>query len=574
MANNAHPTTIPVQRVAGLTRIYFDLGINRYWVGAYNFGAGQQDRLFFLQVDVQGNPNGIAQLVNDVQNTITSSGADFYFLPFRTDPNAAASKFYGIVTNQLNQPLSIKFGKEFSLSNEDVFSAVLDATRNSGWQSGNLVNGVPDTTKFERITHVQSLAVYVGSVVYGGYHTIMPSTGVDTNFENYIVFSDPGQPYSIAENGGVMSSVRIGDTINEPVTAVAATTTTSDASGVKGQLVAFTNQKTVVFDGLPPQTGSPLGANFMSVASLNLGTNAPRSVVTTPHGVVFLGSDGVFYLIPAFTKMGPIPVGKKVWDLFRGLTPQQQRQVSAFWHPLGFYCVSYPSSQVYGGAASSLSVGVPLTTPANVVPNRTLTADFRQMNVQGTMDLGVRWFGPHVGQQHSCYAVAAGPSDRGQVYAGSAVDGSIIEVWREDLVTDPQPTNPSVLQQMQVYLATGVLDGGDAHQDKDIMAVSIGVGANQPATITTRLTTLGSYSGNQVGQSWLNQFTPPGTIPFTVGPAAIIAPADAINLLTNHPALRMIGRGWRAEFLEATANGAKLVFSDLGFRVRPVTRRP
>ncbi|MGH3428065.1 MAG: hypothetical protein ACRDQZ_10940 [Mycobacteriales bacterium] len=121
--------------------------------------------------------------------------------------------------------------------------------------------------------------------------------------------------------------------------------------------MVWTGRRTAIFDGIPPTSNNPQGVNFASAVFRNVGCYSPKSIVQTPHGVIFLGSDGHFYMIRGLA--GPERIGTAVWPIFRGMLPRQMRQCAATWTPKDYYQISYPEMAGFSEYDSSTTFVAP-----------------------------------------------------------------------------------------------------------------------------------------------------------------------------------------------------------------------
>lgn len=633
--NPDHVNLDPV-RVAGLFRLYFDKGDKRYWVGAYNMGAGLADQMFFINSDNE------AHLLNIHPEVMKSIGGEYHFVPFRFKGPTAdeGDDYYAIVTNGIDMPMVLKDGS-YNVTNDYVNVAALNVVpAHSSVASGDPGDSV------ERLFGAQAIAVYNGAVVYGGYKmfnrdtyntriaagdsVVTASAKATTPYDNFITFSIVGEPHRLVESEGTVSSIRIGDTAAEPITAMTINSIASDAQGVKGQLVIFTSSRVAIFDGVPPTSGNPGGVNFHSVAMKDIGCNAPRTVTRTPYGIVFLGTDGIIYLIPPYSSSGPMPIGRAIEPLFRHLTPRQQRFCASVFDN-GWYKISYPPvNQAYNIAAGGSSS-----------PGHQYWADLRYLGGDA-FDQGARWYGPMVGMYHSCYAEAQGAQDAGEIYAGGSRNGDVYQIGREDLATDPtinetlttwttltaytvgafvkpvsntyqyryqrwecvtagvtagpEPTwttTPVVnvtritdgtvvwiyrglrtVASIEVEAVTGLFDLGDAHIDKTLSALSFGVNTNRATTVETNIIVYGDASGSINGETFTESVAPAGPVwgTFVWGTAKWGSP-NSFTLVTERPTSRLRGKTFRFKLRETANARALMHFSDLSFRAIIATRR-
>lgn len=555
-------------RISYLQRINFDLDKN-FWVGVLDYGQQWADQLFYI------TPAKTLQIIatgfyNDT-NAISGHGSLFQVVPFRSGGSDVATQqvpnpeysYWAIGTNQVDAPFCLKQGEV------GITATTLEVGRSTEFVA---LPGGTNSSAFQRIFKVQALAVYQGAIVYGGYRMKNLDGGPTSIFDHYITFSDTGEPHKLATTEGLVSSIRIGDTESEPITAMATSTVPTDTMGIKGQLVVFTEKRVAIFDGLPPLSGSPLGTNFQSTVLKGVGCNSPRTVVQTPGGVVFLGSDGRVYLVNGLS--GIVSIGTAVEAFFKTLTPRQQRQCHAYWDPAGFYKLCFQPVVPVGVQAWS---GKNDPFPDNPIPLATITelqlwADLRTMGGQDT-DLGVRWFGPMTGMKHACYGVANDASDKNQIYAGSAIDGSIYETGLQNLTVDPIPEDPTNTRVITVAAITGLFDMGDAHVDKLVTAVAYGVGTDRSTTVECSIIVNGTVAGASSQETFTEAVEPGGDILGTdfVAGASTLSSGDDFTLVTERPATRRRGKTFRFTFAET--GGARLFFSDFGFRAIVAQRR-
>ena len=620
---------VDVQRVAGLQRLYFDQTV-RWLVGAYNFEGGLPDQLFYVNDDdvyLLPSSNGANETV------ISSSGADFFFVPYRTkvaDASVADPKvgYWAIGTNQANSPFVIKLGST-TLGDEVRCAPMCVRKSNDSVSTG------------QKLYAIQAICVWQGAVVYGGFRMMDNAGANEERFDHMICFSQPGEAHLIARDSNVISSVRVGDSEQEPITAMITTAVPTDSVGIRSQLCVFTGKRVTIFDGLPPVDENPLGVNFSSSIMGVVGCNAPRTVVTTPHGVVFLGSDGVVYLLKGLD--GLVPIGSAVKAVFASMTPRQQKQCAAVWDPEGFYKLSYPDVRPSGSVKqySGLLDWLRIASRADAdVPDRQFWADMRGLG-QPAIDIGVKWYGPMVGMKHSCMTVASGAQDRVEIYAGSAIDGSIYQVALSDYVTDPNPQNPSVsdlwrpstvyaagtdahqtasalrrwrvttagtsaatepswpasptvdvttqtdgtvtwtykgttgLNLIECGAATGLYDLGDAHVDKLVTALSFGFGTDRTTTVVSGIIVNQDNAAIAAQEEFTRVVTPSGALlnsTFVLN-SSVPTSGDVFELVTERPGSRLRGKTFRFTFYETPAAGAKVFFSDLSFRAILATRR-
>ncbi len=557
---------LPFHRVAGLMRLYMNAG-KRFWIGAVNCEGGVSDRFFYI--DSTSELQMVPQEYVANQPIIASSGADFFFVPYRggvvadetlEDPELG---HWAIATNQVDMPFVVK-----QLSNGNPGIASLEVAQQA--YPGDFPLAITD----QRLCAVQAICVWGGQLVWGGYRLTTAESAAVTEgmFDNFICFSDPGEPSQLAGTGGVIASFRVGDSEAEPVTALATTAQPADIASQKSQLLVFTDRRLKVYSGLPP-VGTDVDGTDFSSNEFPIGCNAPRTVVRTPAGVVFLGSDGRFYL---FAGGRPNPISVAIESTFRDLTPRQQKQIAAVWDQgEGYYKVSYPDVHAMRGPAGyrgGLSTNLTSFRSEHYVNDRQAWADMRSLG-EGS-DLGVRWYLPMIGMKHSCFASAEGSEDQGEIYAGSAVDGSIFHAFRSDYLTDPSPRTPTTAVDIRASGVTGLFDLGDAHVDKLITALSFGFGTDRSAGISTSIIVNADNQALQTQEIFTRTVTPTNAIlgsTWTLGTSSLASP-DAFELITERPASRLRGKTFRFTF-EETSGASRLYYSDISFRAITAQRR-
>lgn len=561
--NVAAPTisVIPI-RVSALHKMYTDFGSRSYLIGAYDFEGSQGDRLFYVDASTATAP--VIKLMSGAEMSV-GSGADWSFIDYyREDPDDNTKKYYVIGTNEVGKPFTISLDS----SNKPV-SAPLDV--DADISGGNNVFGV------------RSMCVYNGSVVYGGFFR-GPETATAADLENYsnfICFSQPGKPHKLAETDGELSDIRIGDTVYEPVTHVCVNSVSNDAQGIKGQLVVFTNKRVVTYDGLPPVSGNPTGTAFHSVALGEVGCVAPKTVVQTPAGILFLGTDALVYLIPRFSNGGPLPVSRTIEPALQHLTLAQQKQCAATYDD-GHYKISVP--EVNRARSFSLSIqpdriqNLDHGNPQQNTPSIQYWLDVREPPI-AQIDFGFVWSGPHLGMKYSCFAKCTGFQDNGLLYAGSAIDGTIFQTSVEGLATDPNPYDLGTAVPLVYDIQTGQFDAGDIHVDKVVKSMQFGINTSAAVSVQSSIITSGEVSGSEEGHLFTDTFSPVGYLfssASTIANVPAIAPADSYRFISKQPTAPAVARGrtFRFRYYAAPSVSTLIKLSDLAFvfEARPERR--
>lgn len=542
-------TTLVASRVAGLSRIYFDYGAKRRWVGAYSF-EGNADRLFYIAEDAYGGL-GLATLVPF--DGISSIGGNFHFVPYRYKQDAAtdAQSYFAIGTNQLNYPFAVKDGTEVGSLDVEFESLIIGRSDQVSDTPGT--DSVADSVK--RMYACRAMCVYNGVMVYVGYR-MAKGDGTDVELRDHcFTFADLGSPQKLATVDNTVQFFRAGDTEAEECTACGTTVVETDQVGAKNQLVIFTAKRLALFEGIPPSSDAAVAADSMVTFNDVVGCNAPRSVVTCPYGLVFLGTDGVVYLLPRGSRGQVVPISRKIQPVLANMSLQQHVYCAAVWDPDGYYKLSIPGQ---GSRKGKGKAGFKAKSVLSNINDQQWWADMR--NIGEGRDLGVRWFGPMTGMKHSCMARAWGANDYGQILAGSSVDGSIFEINRYELTTDPNPSEPTQKIPFDCSTVTGMIDGGDAHLNKRVTAVSLGVSTNRAVAIEINAVVSGPRSNDEQGETMERVIPPAGATvglpsvtgsanPFIVG-SSKLTPADDVDLFTDEPAGLLMGKMFRFEINE------------------------
>jgi len=480
---------------------------------------------------------------------------------------------------------------------------------------------------------VGAIGEYMGSLVIGGYqvirlrykagnvyHPTIEGNELDhfTYLPHYVAFSDVDNPHVV----GDFANIRVGASPAEPVTALGKIAVGTDVQGLRAQLAIFTNLNTFIYDGFPPQSvdegaddisaGIDRSGSFKQSIAFGIGCISPDSVVETDKGLIFLGSNGLVYLIAG--QAGPVVIGNAVEPALRQYTPMQLEVATAIYKE-GFYRLSVPDNEenadpiivtipilhsykpkpgpgeIYENEVYGVKSGTTILHPRYSHDNKVqYWADLRFIN-SGDTDLGVKWFGPHKGQEISNFAIGQGELDTNTPYGSVTNTKTIIQLDREDTATDyanctfgddeivdPVPGNP-----IKVLAVSPEVDAGDAHIDKFYYGTEIGVGANQPVEIDVSVSILSGAGCEDTTISYIETVNTCGPVyggnlngtTFTGG----LANNDPFNedegstfeLLDRRVEKRARGRVFRVHISEDS--DAKVVFSDLTMKLRPSNRR-
>jgi hypothetical protein len=611
-------------RITGLWRVLFDDPRQAFWCGSVRFAKGGEDIAIGLKtalgqeyvkdglriqlhptpvpptdnwldpttpttVVVDSLPDGlfwifekanqVPELTLDMTGIVTKADTDFYYMPYRfRDINNNLKNFHGMIVNGYDNVLVVGKGTRDGTGEvKPIFTYMIpnnaanadigaDPTRSAA------VDAIASSTADFAIRGVRHLALYNGSVVYAGYKSWNPQDAAPTvqNFHHWAVFSNTiGSDYS-AYHVDVTSAIQIGDSPAEPITGCVVNSTETDSMGIKGQLLFFTPQKIVYFDGLPPLPDDDLNSNFWSVGSPSpIGSWATRAIVRTPIGVIFLGVDGMVYLVP--NRGSAVRIGRAMEPYFEQLNPYQQRRVCAVYHK-GHYLLSTP-------------------TPgsSNTVNKEQWWADLRGFDMT-QKDRGIKWTGPHYPAPVSVFARGQGLGDTLQVMGGSATTSQIFEQWREDVATDApaHAYNTDDFSKFKVKqkkikcrAVSNPLDMGDAHEDKLLSMVNLGIGTDNTVDISITMAAIAVDTTD--GTLETTAFTTTESVApvwpkVDTGNDTLTLAADGnFEIVTKYPESRLRGRAFVLEFREEVGSDAtadpKVFFQDISFAITRVTKR-
>ena len=175
----------------------------------------------------------------------------------------------------------------------------------------------------------------------------------------------------------------------------------SDAGYESAVLLAGANGM-YLFKGSDLRTPSTLGNYTIYPLATCIGCNAPRTMIWTPKGTIYLGIDRQVYLLP-FESSTPIPIGDKIRSNISGvegiekIPAAQISDACAVYHE-GYYKLSITQS---GQTINKIQFWLDVTR---------LNADEKGM-------IGP-WYGPMTGQSISVFASQDGNGDVGELMAG------------------------------------------------------------------------------------------------------------------------------------------------------------
>ena len=192
-------------------------------------------------------------------------------------------------------------------------------------------------------------------------------------------------------------------------------------------------------DGMHLFSGELLGPPFVvgnyrvDPLAIRVGCNAPRTMVWTPAGSMWLGLDREIYLLPFNTNV-PVPVGTAIRSLHHTLTglesiPKAQMEKACAVYHDGFYKIAFAGS-------------------GQTVNNLQFWLDITRLH-QNKDKLWGPWYGPMTGMTTAMFAPFAGPGDAEELLYGEHNDsvGGFVYQTAQSGVYQDSDTNIDVIIQ-------------------------------------------------------------------------------------------------------------------------------
>jgi hypothetical protein len=227
------------------------------------------------------------------------------------------------------------------------------------------------------------------------YFTRLVTAGTPAN-PNFFYYYDVGSDTSIQpENFG---------RISEPVTAVGKNAFSTADNSLQEQLLLWGAHSMWSVNGDPTQNG-------VQQISRVIGCKSPKTVVNTPIGLMFLGSDRQIYLCRSAGE--PERVGNRIRADLLVIAETQLANATACYHN-GFYKLSFAGD---GGAGNTTQYWADLDPVLTGSPE-------------------IEWYGPHDGQVIGCFCVEDGPSDALPLVGGADNAGTVYKLDQAGLFAD------------------------------------------------------------------------------------------------------------------------------------------
>ena len=223
-------------------------------------------------------------------------------------------------------------------------------------------------------------------------------------------FSDTAGDWVPASTTGVKPDSQLFGMIHHSVN-------NSDSGYETSVLLAGSNGM-YLFSGTDLRTPATTGDYTIYPLATHVGCNAPRTMVWTPKGTMYLGIDKQVYILP-FNSSTPVPVGHKITShtYLAGIegiedTPSGQIEKACAVYHEGFYKVSVAAS---GGSSNTIQWWL----------------DVSRLKIDDD-GLWGPWYGPMTGNAISCFAVLSGAGDSGELYGGESAGATGSFVYQLD----------------------------------------------------------------------------------------------------------------------------------------------
>ena len=255
-------------------------------------------------------------------------------------------------------------------------------------------------------------------------------------------YDDTPANWIAASSAGVKPDSQLFGMINHSIN-------NSDAGYESAVLLAGANGM-YLFKGTDLRTPSTTGDYTIYPLATNIGCNAPRTMVWTPAGTIYLGIDGQVYILP-FNASIPTPIGDKIRSNIQGvegienIPAGQISDACAVYHN-GFYKLSVTQS---GQTVNKIQFWLDVTR---------LSIDEKRMYGP--------WYGPMTGQSISVFANQDGNGDSGELMAGEddpTTGGFVYQVDRVGVYNDSNTSYTVKYQTFYNPLGTTFLNK-DIHQ--------------------------------------------------------------------------------------------------------------
>ncbi len=259
-------------------------------------------------------------------------------------------------------------------------------------------------------------------------------------------FSDTGASWETASNCGVKPDTKLyGMAYHSSANESAGTNTKIILAGASGMYLFWGT------DLRPPFTTG----DYQIFQISGPGCNAPRTMVWTPIGTMWLGIDRQVYLLP-FNSVVPVPIGTKIQSTIQAIEgienipAAQITNACAAYHD-GYYILS-------------------ITTSGGTYNTTQWWLDTRRLYKDDDNHYGP-WYGPMKGQSISCFATQNGAGDSGELVAGEAqAKGYVYYVNKATVYGDVTVSNATT-KAIQMYFKSFFHPLGNGALRKDVHVI-------------------------------------------------------------------------------------------------------
>ena len=224
------------------------------------------------------------------------------------------------------------------------------------------------------------------------------------------------------------------------------------SDGIDSKVLLAGDNGMYLFSGTDLRWPATTGDYSIFQLGVNSGCTAPRTMVWTPRGSMWLGVDRQIYLLP-FNGATPIPVGTKLWSHsdtkgLDSIPAPYLKTCCAVYHD-GFYKISIPVT-------------------GDTHPTREYWLDINRATTDENGHFGP-WYGPMIGQTISCYVKQGGVGVSGELLGGGAQDcGYVYNLNREGVYGDLEPSASPTTIAIEVMWETRFDSLGDYAFRKDV----------------------------------------------------------------------------------------------------------
>ncbi|MFQ5715084.1 MAG: hypothetical protein ACE5GU_13735 [Candidatus Scalinduaceae bacterium] len=215
--------------------------------------------------------------------------------------------------------------------------------------------------------------------------------------------------------------------------------TSNTTSGFESKVLLAGANGMYIFSGSNLTTPFTAGDYVINQVSTNTGCNAPKTMVWTPKGTIYLGVDGQVYILP-FDSIIPIPIGHKI--ISNSFSPGIENLPAA--HISNACAVYYKGYYILS-----------ITPNGGSINNVQWWLDVNRLQIDRNGFWGP-WYGPMKGQTISSFLIMSGAGDSGELLGGemdSSIGSYVYNLDKQDIYTDDG--NPITVSYQTFYNGMG-----------------------------------------------------------------------------------------------------------------------